>query len=121
MPEFVIRDAKVMENAMQEITKSLGMEVIIRKPIRSKKSNRFYWNILEIISKDLGENKEDLSDVIKLRVLGPKYITYNGEQIAIPKRSSDLEQADFGKLIEAAQMLAASMNILLPLPDHYGL
>lgn len=121
MPEFVLKDAKVMENCMQEITNSLGMEVIIRKPIRSKKSNRYYFNILEVISKHTGEGKEDLNDMLKLRVLGPKYVTVAGETLAIPKRSSDLEQSDFGLLIDAAMMWCTILGLKIALPDHYGL
>lgn len=121
MPEFVLKDSKIIQNCKDEIDRSYGMEVIIRKKLRSDKSNRYYFNILELIGKEIGYSKEDLHDLLKLRVLGPKHITVAGETITIPKRSSDLEQGDFGKLVDAAIMLAASQNVKIPAPPYYGL
>ncbi len=120
MASYLLRDEKILSNCMNEIKHSLGMEVVIRKPVRSQASNRYYWVIMGIISKDIGENTEDLHSLLKLRVFGPKYVTIRGETIAIPKHSKDLNQTDFGKLIDAAEMLALSMGIVLPAAEHYG-
>jgi len=120
MPSFVLKNPTVMQNCINEIKNSPGMVVKIEKAKRSNVSNAFYWSILGIISKDIGEKPEDLHDMLKIRVLGAKNLVIKGEVIQIPKRSSDLTQADFSKLIEAAQMLAASFNIVLPLPSYYG-
>lgn len=120
MSSFTLNSETVMRNCIEEIKRSAGKVVTISKKGRSLQSNSFYWSILDIIAKDIGEIREDLHDSIKLRVLGPRNICIRGEVIQIPKRSSDLTQEDFSKLIEAAQMLAMSLNIILPLPPYYG-
>jgi hypothetical protein len=88
--------------------------------VRSTQANKYYWSIMGIISKDIGEDAEDLHDMTKLRVLGPQYVTIRGETISIPKRSRDLSKQDFSKLIDAAHMLALSLGIKLPAAEHYG-
>lgn len=120
MVSYLLKDDKIISRCVDEIKRSVGYEVVIRKPVRSQASNRYYWGILNIIAKEVGNDSEDLHDMLKIRVLGPQYITVKGEDIAIPKRSRDLVQKDFNQLTQAAEMLAMSFNIKLPAYDHYG-
>lgn len=121
MTSYRLINDKVMERCIDEIRRSHGMEVTIKKPVRSAASNRYYWAIMNIVARDIGEDAENLHSMLKLRVLGPQIITVRGEQLTIPKHSKDLNQADFGKLIDAVQMLAVSMGIKVPAPEYYGI
>jgi len=121
MPSFHLIDDTRIEYAVQAVRQSKGMKVTIGPKTRTNSQNSYYFNCLEIIAKDIGEDKNDLHDMIKLRVFGPQLITIKGETVSIPKRSSDLSVADFSKLLDAALMLASAYGIIIPSPATFGL
>lgn len=119
MASFILKSPDVLKNCMIAISNSMGLVVTISKPTRSNTQNAYYWNILEIISKDQGDDKESLHDQLKWSVFGPVYKEYKNETIATVRSSRDLSKEDFGKLIEAAMTLAAYLNIKIPAKSYY--
>lgn len=118
---FVLRDQYVIDRCCAEITQSLGKVVEIRDAKRSLDQNAFYWAILEIIGRHTGDSKLDLHDNLKWVVLGPQQREYKGQSYMTVKASSKLSKKDFGQLIDAAEMLAAQLNVILPTKRNLGL
>ncbi len=120
MSSYLLKDPDVLCRCISEIHHSMGMEVIIKKPVRSQRSNRLYWAIINIIAKEIGEDSETLHSMLKLRVFGPQIVVIRGETITIPKHSKDLSQKDFNTLIDAANVLAMNLGVKIPAASYYG-
>ena len=84
------------------------------KETRSSRQNRYYWSYLTIISRDLGDNPNDLHDYFKRKHLPPKFISAMGKEIKIPASTTKLTKEEFGKYIDAIEL---ECGVPSPNPD----
>ena len=119
--EFKLINDRVIENCKSAIGQSMGKVVVIQDKKRTPAQNAYYFNILSIIGKEIGETKDELHDRLKWSVLGPDYVEIDGKQVARIKPSSRLSASDFSPLIEGALNLAMLLGVSIPPAKEFGL
>lgn len=89
-------------------------EIRLRETKRSLSQNRYYWMYLElIVSEGKGKDTaEDLHEFLRRKLLPPKFITVRGEEIKIPRSTTELSKTEFGEYLEKICAL-----VEVPLPD----
>ena len=118
LTELGISDFKLAKGVLIDGTHKVEIKEIKRK--RSLNQNALWWKWIGIIAKEIGYESEHLANEIKLRTFDPVQAFYNGKIYLIPKSSSKLSTKDFGKLMDATELMARHLNITLPYPEHYG-
>lgn len=94
-------------------------EIFLRESKRSLSQNRYYWMYLELITSE-GRGKdsaEDLHEFLRRKLLSPKFITVRGEEIKIPRSTTELSKTDFGEYLEK---ICALTEVPLPDPTEAG-
>ena len=86
---------------------------------RTNSQNATFHMWCDIIGKDTGSGMEYIKDSLKLRVLGTEKRIVDGVELTEIRSSAKLDKAEFCKLMEATQLLAHQLNIILPYPDDY--
>jgi len=91
-----------------------GKEVKISKIDRSRTilQNRFYWEFLNIISRETGDDPNSLHEYLKRKLLPPVFITVRGEEIKIPASTTKLSKIEMGEYIDRISAL-----VEIPVPD----
>lgn len=93
------------------------IEISEHKPSRSLSQNAYYWNYLETIEKETGDNASDLHEVFKRELLPPVFKTIRGKEYKLPASTTDLDKAVFSNYLDK---IAALTNIPLPDPEAAG-
>ena len=120
---MLIRSKEDKEHIKSEIDRAnYGVYVTIKDkpPRRSIRQNDFYWSILTYCSQK-GYTKNELNHPLKVRLGHFIEVKAAGRDITIIKSSAELTKEEFNGLLDAAQMLAANLEVKIPLPAHYGL
>jgi redox-sensitive bicupin YhaK (pirin superfamily) len=122
MPFFII-DSKERRAACVEYIRHLKgtpIQCVFVKEYkrnRSESQNRLYHMWLNLIAKETGAEPEHLHEEMKVRVLGWEVRTILGEEVRLPKSTTKLTVQDFTQLLHAVDVLARSLDIVLPHPD----
>ena len=83
------------------------------KRVRSLSQNAYYWVYLGVIARETGDNADDLHEFFKRKLLPPVFKTIQGEEIKLPRSTTELSKVDFGEYLDR---IGALTNI--PLPDR---
>jgi len=96
-----------------------GARLIIEeeKPVRSLSQNSYYWVYLGVIADETGDNAEDLHEFFKRKLLPPVFKTIQGEEIKLPRSTTDLSKGEFTEYLDK---ICALTNIPLPDPKAAG-
>ncbi len=94
----------------ENIGKELRIERHERK--RSMSQNALYWLYLGIIERETGNLADDLHQYFKRVLLPPKFITVLGQEIKVPKSTTELTKVEFSEYMEK---IAAKVDV--PIPD----
>lgn len=94
-------------------------EIRLRETKRSLSQNAYYWMYLElIVSEGRGKDSaEDLHEFLRRKLLPPKFITVRGEEIKVPRSTTELSKTDFGEYLEK---ICALVEVPLPNPEDAG-
>lgn len=87
-------------------------EIRRRENKRSLSQNRYMWVYLEVISAETGNDANELHEMLRRKLLPPKFITVLGEEIKIPRSTTELSKTEFGEYLEKICALTE-----VPLPD----
>ncbi len=79
---------------------------------RSLSQNKLYWKFLGVIEFETGQNADDMHEYFRRKLLLPKFITVNGEEIKIPRSTTELSKTEFGEYMEK---ISAMVDV--PIPD----
>lgn len=116
---FNIINEKILDNCRKAI--ALGYVVEIKKKRKTRQQEKYLHAIINIIAKDQGVDPEDLKDDLKIPVLGFTEHTYAGKTYLRAKSSRGISDEQYGKLIDAALMMANFLNITLPPKQYFGM
>lgn len=72
---------------------------------RSLNQNRLYWKFLGIIEIETGQNADDMHEYFRRKLLPPKFIKVNGEEIKIPRSTTELKKHEFAEYMEKISAL----------------
>jgi len=117
---FVTVNDQVKQRAINEITALSGIYDIDVKPhvkSRSTSQNRLMWMWLNLISKETGNDPDDLHNLFKIKFLGTEEKTLYGTKMEIPKSTTKLSTKEFTNYLDRIENLATDIGIKLPHPD----
>jgi hypothetical protein len=121
----ILKDQHTLQNVINKLS-SLNMdrpwwvEVTRCKNTRSIAQNKLFWMWLKIWGDDLGYSKDEMYDVVVSR-LWPLHdeerLSYNGQEVARQRRTSQLTTKDFTALLDNIDREAANTGTVLPKPE----
>ncbi|MCF0055553.1 hypothetical protein [Dyadobacter sp. CY356] len=112
----------VIENLYKAIKEApRGSEVTIGPKNKTRQQEKYLHAIICEICKHNGADPEDLKDDIKIPILGFTEHDYHGKKYLRPKSSKHISDEQYGKLINAAIVIADFLDVKLRPPSHYGL
>jgi hypothetical protein len=96
-----------------------GARLIIEeeKRVRTRSQNSYYWVYLGVIAEETGDNPDDLHEFFKRKLLHPVFKTIRGEEIKLPRSTTELTKLEFGEYLDK---ICALTNIPLPDPQAAG-
>lgn len=97
------------------------VEIIVQKKrmVRSIQQNRLWWLYVSILSDSLGYEKEEIHDILKFKFLKrERIIEKTGEVIEYLESTTRLTRSEFSEVIEQLIRWAATMDIILPMPNE---
>src|SRR5947209_12274567 len=96
-----------------------GARLVIEeeKHVRTHSQNAYYWVYLGVIARETGDNADDLHEFFKRKLLPPVLKTIQGEEIKLPRSTTELSKTDFGEYLDR---ICALTNIPLPDPEAAG-
>lgn len=117
---FIIKNPEIRRNAQEAIGKiPLGFEVIFRPKRKTSAQERYFHTLVDLIIGQTGQG--DIKDQIKMKVLGyDDCIDLDGNPYRKVKSSSDINDKQYGELIEAAKIILDNMEVTYPVPSYYG-
>lgn len=122
---FVLRDNKIFGNLLNHLqgaplNGSLEVEIREHKPSRSKQQNAYFHALRDLLANELGFEKEDLKQILKLRFLEKKQAIFDGEEVFYVPDTSQLTVKEFSEFIVKTQALCTYYDVRYPSPFYYG-
>ena len=99
----------LLENEGKECYANIGKI----KGVRSLPQNSFYWLYLEIISKETGNNVDDLHRLFKGLFLPKKTVVFKGKEYLMSGSTTELSKGDMSMYMDR---ICAETSI--PIPDR---
>lgn len=87
-----------------------------RANTRSVQANRLYWAWLRVIAESTGDDENSLHEIFKRMFLPPKFQTYRGKEIKLPRSTTELSVKDFSEYLMRIEKEAGELGITLPQP-----
>lgn len=108
---------KEFESFFNKTKGRVSIEIKKIRKIRSLNQNALYWMWLEIISNDLGYDREELHDTFKAM-----FLTDRSQKVPLVRSTSKLNKIQFGLYLDKIERIAAGLGIRLPQPgeDYYA-
>ena len=85
---------------------------------RTIDQNSLYWSWLEILANEFGNNREEMHDALKIKIMGAATANLAGEIIHLPPNSRHLETKTFSEYMDKVYALALEYGIILPQPNE---
>lgn len=111
-PDFgsEFNEARLRQHLKQNEGKIFRIEQ--EKNTRTLSQNALYWKFLNIIEMETGQGSDDMHEYFRRKLLPPKFIKVNGEEIKIPRSTTELKKHEFGEYMEKISALVG-----VPIPD----
>lgn len=130
--KFTLTNSNVQQNCINHLLHvhlDGKTEVVFRehKSQRSLNQNALLWKWYTIIGNEIGYDAEDLHEMMKAKIFGTKKLktkTLDGKPVTltVPNgTTTKLDTKQMSEFIEAVEMLAGELGIVLPSPAYYGL
>ena len=103
--------ARLSEHLKENEGKKYRLQKIQEK--RSLNQNSYYWLYLGVIEVETGNNATDLHEIFKRKFLPPRFVTYKGKEVKLPRSATDLSKLDMGEYLDK---ISAECDV--PLPDR---
>ena len=121
----VIRKAEPKEAAFKTLVQDFYREnpkadvatisIIEGKPKRSVSQNRLYWRYIDILAKEVGYSKDEMSLLLRNKFLQKaELVTKEGEVISQIPSTTELNVLEFVDYLWEIDMFAAEFGITLP-------
>lgn len=117
---FITVNDDVKKRAIEHIQSLEGVwdiEITKHKSSRSLAQNRLYHMWVGIISKETGNDHDDLCEIFKMKFLGTEKKIFMGSEIERPKSTTKLNTKEFTNYLDKIETLAMSIGITLPHPE----
>lgn len=118
---YNLKSQEIINRCVDDIRTSIGKSVEIKEMKRSLPQNRLYWNLLNILAKDMGYDSDTLHTTLKVRWLGVSRRIIEGVEIVEPVSTTTLTTKQMTEYIDKIYELGAIMGIVLPNPSYWGL
>jgi hypothetical protein len=118
--KYILKDRKIIENCIEDVSGSLGMEVIIQKPKRSNPQNNLYWSLVKVLSDYIGDTQETIHERLKVEFLGIERKIVRGIELIMPKSTAELNTKEFTEYIDKVYLLGETLELKMPKPSDYG-
>jgi hypothetical protein len=123
METWFLKDNDVYDRLKKSLESSKWPLIINVKQPKKKRSldqNALYWSWINILAPHAGYSAEDLHDVLKVKFLGTKEITFRGEPILIAKSTTGLTTKEFTEYLDKVYALGGVLGVSLPSPNYWG-
>jgi len=80
---------------------------------RTISQNSLYWAYLGIIESETGNTADDLHNYFRRKLLPPKFTTVMGEEIKLPRSTTELSKLEFGEYMDK---IASLSGVSVPNP-----
>lgn len=111
--KLVFDNQKALSDYLLNVdTKPLLVKIDRERSKRSLAQNNYYWNYLRIIANETGHTEDELHQLFKRVFLPPIFKVVLGQEIKIPRTTSELSKTEFGEYLDR---ICARTNV--PLPD----
>ena len=87
-----------------------------RANTRTAQQNRLYWAWLRVIAESTGDDENSLHEVFKRMFLPPKFVTYRGKEVKMPRSTTELNTGEFTDYLMRVEKEAGELNVILPQP-----
>ena len=97
------------------------VELILRKETkkRSISANSYYWAVIvELFSKHLGYEADEMHEILKYKMLGYDVMEINGEKVIKIRSTRHLTTDEFQNYIQKCIRWGNSLGIEFPSPDE---
>lgn len=120
---FVIRNREILKNLGNVLKDKLPVYTVKISDGETKSTaQRNYWHsLIEIISKELGEEKEDLKLRLKYEWLPLIEVKVQGKVYLHPIHTETLTKKHYSELIEKTLALGMNLGIKLPDSKYFGM
>ena len=89
-------------------------KIELQKPTRSNQQSRYYWNYLNIIEFETGNNSNDLHEYFKRELLPPVWKEVRYKKFRVPASTTKLSKTEFSDYLDKICALTG-----VPLPDPH--
>lgn len=124
----IIKEGRLQNNVSQQIKDLLptfeGKRVVVKiekvKSNRSDQQNKLYWVYNDILSKEIGYDKNELHEIIKYKFLTKEKVDENtGEVYNYVGSTAKLNKSEFADFVSELQRWAnETFNCYLPSPNE---
>lgn len=122
MKSFINANEKVRENILEYVRGlPIGYSVEFKEKTKTSPQERYFHGILGDIEQQTGNLKEDMKDEIKARVIGFDEKEINGKWYIRPKSSKNVSAEVYGRMIDAALIMADFLKVSIKPRSYYGL
>lgn len=123
MGTYYLKSQDVVLNCISEIqTLALGKyEVTIKETGRTRPQEKLFHKLVGIIAKHVGEDAEDFKLRLKYEWLPLQEIVSKGETYLFPVSTTKITKEQYGQLITKTMALGASLGLVMPAAEHFGL
>lgn len=100
-----------------DLKRAYRMELKREVKRRTLSQNALYHQWVTIIGQDIGCDHDDMHEALKQKLLPPRFVEIDGEQIEVRRSTAALTTAEMSDYMEKVDRLAASLGIILPHPE----
>lgn len=113
------RDFAVKIVGALKIDPDQPLEIVIRRhrKKRSLDQNALYWMWLGIISRETGNDPDDLHEFLKRQYAEPRHVTVKGDDFAIYS-TAKMSVGEMSEYLDRVLAFAAGEGIALPQPEE---
>jgi len=122
MSVYLLNSPQVIQNCIAEILKSSGKEVIVRERVKKKtrQQEKYFHRLIDIIIEFTGDDKTEMKRQITWSCdITESFQDKDGNNILVPKQTSDMNVEEYNKIIPAAQMICMNLGLEYPDPEQY--
>lgn len=121
---FIRPDNKVKEKVLQEIQelpdKTWCIQITEGNKKRTTQQNAYMHKLIQIICDYTGDDITHMKRTIAWKCDLREVFVAPEKVIELPKRTSEMNKEDCGKMITAAQIICLELGLSYPDPAEYG-
>ena len=99
---------------MITLDRTISITISDAKQTRSQQQNRFYWEIVGIISNDTGYERTEMHDILRYKLLGMKTKEVSGHEYEVLPSTTELSVGEMAEYITGVIRFAAGLGVRLP-------